>query len=105
MKSILIGTFFNKLNKQHCRINTVSTSPFPYTPVMGHNAKARMHEFLGGNLREDATLFEKCAQTRDTKAFEGRAPSSGIIPSWLLINMLKHFPKWLRFREDIGIES
>ena len=32
--------------------------------------------FLGENVRKDARPFEKCTQTRDAKAFQGRMPSS-----------------------------
>ena len=54
------------------------------TDAMGNDAKAKMSEFLMGgggtcaNVR-DATPFEKGAQTRDAKAFQGRTPSSATV--------------------------
>ena len=45
--------------------------------AMGDNADPGMHEIFWGNVRKDATPYLNCAQTRDTKAFQGRAPSSG----------------------------
>ena len=47
------------------------------TDAMGDDARPGMREFYFGKRarRHDATPFEKCAQSRDAKAFQGHRPA------------------------------
>ena len=60
---------------------------------MGDDTKARMRDFFAGNLREDATQFEKCTQTQDAKAFQGRTPSSAVHFNTAVVKYSRDFPK------------